>query len=359
MKVQHIKTQSKIYPVIIDKKAIFSITDILAEKFKNHKIWIITDENVAPLYLDFVKTAIKSKLQSPIFHTIVPGGEEAKSLEVFQACHTDALQAGLNRKSIVLALGGGAVGDLAGFVAATYMRGIPFIQIPTTILAHDSAVGGKVAVNHPLGKNMIGTFYQPEAVIYHLDFLSTLPKKEVLSGYAEAIKHSLIAPKPFYTEMRNRIVSFEDIADENLSWFLEEGIEVKSNIVAEDEKETGVRAYLNFGHTLGHAIEAQLGYGVISHGEAVLLGMVFALQLSIEYIELEFDLAQFKKWAQDLGYTLRIPKELEPTTLLSTMKKDKKTTTDRVRFVLLSSVGSPVMKEFSDVEISKVLQTMY
>jgi 3-dehydroquinate synthase len=359
MKVQLIQTQSKNYPVVIDKNAILSLIDILTDKFTHHKIWIITDENVAPLYLDFVKSVISTTLQSPIFYTIVPGGEEAKTLEVFQACHTDALQAGLTRKSLVLALGGGAVGDLAGFVAATYMRGIPFIQIPTTILAHDSAVGGKVAVNHPLGKNMIGAFYQPEAVIYHLDFLSTLPSKEVLSGFAEAIKHSLIAPKPFYSELQNRIVSLEDIADDNLSWLLEEGILVKANIVAEDEKENGVRAFLNFGHTLGHAIEAQLGYGVISHGEAVLIGMVFALQLSIDYAEMDFDKAQFMNWAGDLGYKLTIPKELEPTTLLATMKKDKKTTTNYVNFVLLSSVGKPILKELSDAEILEVLKNMY
>ncbi|WP_108671127.1 3-dehydroquinate synthase [Peribacillus acanthi] len=359
MKVQHIYTSSKKYPVIIHKNAITSITDILLGKFQHYKIWIITDENVAPLYLEFVTNMITSKLQTPVIHTIVPGGEEAKSLAVFQDCHTEALQSGLSRKTLILALGGGAVGDLAGFVAATYMRGVPFIQIPTTILAHDSAVGGKVAVNHPLGKNMIGTFYQPEAVIYHLDFLSTLPRREILSGFAEAIKHSLIAPNSFYTELQNRIVTFEDITGENLSWYLEEGILVKSQIVAEDEKETGIRAYLNFGHTLGHSIEAQLGYGAISHGEAVLIGMIFAIKLSIEYTSLEFDEAEFYRWVEHLGYSLKIPKELDSTTLLTTMKKDKKTTSDQVRFVLLSSVGNPVLKELSDEEILKVLKTMY
>ena len=163
------------------------------------------------------------------------------------------------------------------------MRGIPFIQIPTTILAHDSAVGGKVAINHPAGKNMIGAFYQPEAVIYDINFLVSLTVHEKRSGFAEVIKHGLIQDNSFYQWLKENITSLNHFSEEELIHFLARGIEIKSVIVAEDEKETGIRAYLNFGHTLGHAIEAELGYGKITHGEAVLIGMLFALQLSKKY----------------------------------------------------------------------------
>ena len=197
-----------------------------------------------------------------------------------------ALDFKLDRHSLILALGGGAVGDLSGFVAATFMRGIPFIQIPTTILAHDSAVGGKVAINHPAGKNMIGAFYQPEAVVYDIDFLKSLPEHEIRSGFAEVIKHGLIQDPSFYHWLKENILSIDMmISDENLIHFLSRGVEIKSAIVEEDEKETGIRAYLNFGHTLGHAIEAELGYGKLTHGEAVVIGMLYALQLSEKYLK--------------------------------------------------------------------------
>src|SRR5690606_22285980 len=211
-------------------------------------------------------------------------------------CLTFALEQKLDRKSVILAFGGGAVGDLSGFVAASFMRGIPFIQIPTTILAHDSAVGGKVAINHPLGKNMIGAFYQPEAVFYDLDFLHSLPLHERRSGFAEVIKHSLISDEDFYVWLRENVHDLDQLRNEEMLYFLKKGIRIKEQIVSQDEKESGIRAFLNFGHTLGHAIEGEAGYGNITHGEGVVIGMMFALGLSKKKLGLSFHLDEFESW---------------------------------------------------------------
>lgn len=279
---------------------------------------------------------------------IVPSGEKAKTFDVYQDCLTSALENKLDRKSLVISFGGGAVGDLAGFVAATYMRGIRFIQVPTTILAHDSAVGGKVAVNHPLGKNMIGAFHQPEAVVYDLDFLQTLPEHEVRSGFAEVIKHSLISDENFYNWLREEIQSLDNMNDSQLLEFLTKGIQVKGSVIAEDERETGIRAFLNFGHTLGHAIEAEAGYGKVTHGEAVAIGMLFALQLSTQLLGLDFNIEEFKTWLKNLGYATSIPAGLSNEQLIERMKQDKKTVNNTIRFVLLEKVGVPALIEVEE-----------
>lgn len=275
MEKVNIHTSTKSYPVYIGKGAIQQLRDIILDAEESYtSIMVITDETVAKYHLDSFHehTALEG-----IVEKIVPSGEQAKTFDVYNDCLSSALENKLDRKSLIISFGGGAVGDLAGFVAATYMRGIRFIQVPTTILAHDSAVGGKVAVNHPLGKNMIGAFHQPEAVIYDLDFLQTLPEHEVRSGFAEVIKHSLISDENFYYWLREEIQSLDKMNDSKLLKFLTKGIQVKGSVIAEDEKETGIRAFLNFGHTLGHAIEAEAGYGKVTHGAAVAIGMLFAL----------------------------------------------------------------------------------
>jgi 3-dehydroquinate synthase len=228
------------------------------------------------------------------------------------------------------------------------MRGIPFIQVPTTLLAHDSAVGGKVAINHELGKNMIGAFHQPEAVFYDIELLQSLPPKEWLSGFAEVIKHALISEYEFYGWLKAHIHHMTDLKGEQLSYAIEKGILVKAKIVAEDETEKGVRAFLNFGHTLGHAIEAALGYGKITHGEAVVIGMVFALKLSQNIHQLKFDLGGFCKWLEQLGYKTSIPASLTPEILLEKMKKDKKNKGNSIWMVLLKEVGAPIVTEVED-----------
>ncbi|MCL6571921.1 MAG: 3-dehydroquinate synthase, partial [Bacillus sp. (in: Bacteria)] len=255
-----------------------------------------------------------------------------------------------------LSFGGGAVGDLSVFVASSFMRGIPFIQVPTTILAHDSAVGGKVAINHPQGKNMIGAFHQPEAVFYDLELLKTLPGHEIRSGFAEVIKHALIDDSNFYDWLKINVHDLNSIPMEILSASLIKGIKIKGEIVGQDEKETGIRAYLNLGHTLGHAIESEMGYGKVTHGEAVMVGIIFALKLSKQVLGLSFNLKEFINWVEGLGYQISIPDNLTDENLITKMSQDKKSVGDSIRFVLLEQLGQPKLKEISKEVLVEMLK---
>ncbi|MBT2677716.1 3-dehydroquinate synthase [Bacillus sp. ISL-35] len=346
MQQVNIVTSTNSYPVYIGSGAIHLLNDFIQKAADSYtSIMVITDETVAKHHLDSFR---ESAGLSRFIVKIVPSGEKAKTFDVYYDCLSYALENKLDRKSLIISLGGGAVGDLAGFVAASYMRGIRFIQVPTTILAHDSAVGGKVAVNHPLGKNMIGAFHQPEAVIYDLDYLETLPAHEVRSGFAEVIKHSLISDEIFYSWLQEQIQSLDAINESQMLEFLTKGISIKGAFVAEDEKEKGIRAYLNFGHTLGHAIEAEAGYGKVTHGEAVAIGMLFALGLSKELLGLDFNLDELKRWLIRLGYKTSIPKGLERERLIERMKQDKKSVSGTIRYVLLEKVGNPALIEVDE-----------
>jgi len=357
METIQIHTTSKDYEVILGAAAVTAIAPFLKEKFSTiTKIMIISDENVASHYLETVKSLLSDY---QVVEHIVPNGEKAKSFEVFYECLTAALEEKLDRKSLFIALGGGAIGDLCGFVAASYMRGIPFIQLPTTILAHDSAVGGKVAINHPLGKNMIGAFYQPEAVIYDLNFLHTLPQSERRSGFAEVMKHALIYDLSFYKWLLSEVSDLNNLTDEKLHYCLSKGIKVKEAIVSQDEKELGIRAYLNFGHTLGHAIEAESGYGSITHGEAVVMGMVFALKLSKRLVNLSFQLEPFIDWLHLLGYSTKVPSHLNMNKLIDRMKQDKKSIGQVIQFVLLEEIGKPVLFQIEESILAKELENLF
>lgn len=353
-----IETSSKIYPVVIGSDIFRELSSFIeAELEPVSNVWIIADETVASLYLNQLQDCLKSSFPQ-MATTIVPSGEKAKSFQVFEKCHEEGLKANINRKSLILALGGGATGDLAGFVAATYMRGIRFIGLPTTLLAHDSAVGGKVAINHTLGKNMVGAFHQPEAVFYNYDLLRSLPEHEWRSGFAEAIKHGLIQDESFFKWMKDNVVNVSQMPDDILLEVIKRGIGIKATIVKQDEKETGIREYLNFGHTLAHSIESNLGYGNTTHGEAVLLGMIFALKLSIEKCGVSFDIADFIDWVQDLGYQTELP-NITFDDLLVSMKKDKKTTGSKVTFVVLNKIGSPDTIQLDDEEIVTCLRRYF
>jgi 3-dehydroquinate synthase len=353
MQTVSIQTMSKHYDVWIGENVIAELSAFLQKEFAEvTKILIITDESVEKLHL---KTVEKKLSSFPVISYTVPAGEKAKTFDVFYACLTYMLEQHLDRKSLVLALGGGAVGDLAGYVAASFMRGIPFIQIPTTILAHDSAVGGKVAINHPLGKNMIGVFNQPEAVFYDTTFLSTLPLQELRSGFGEVIKHALISDISFYQELHSKISDLSQVKIAYWSEILEKGILVKQAIVEKDERETSVRAFLNFGHTLGHAIEAEMGYGKFTHGEAVVIGMIFALRLSKRKYDIAFSLEEYIKWLKQLDYTCDIPNDLEIERLIDRMRQDKKSINGTIRFVLLQEIGSPVLVEVNEAVIREEL----
>ncbi|MFD2445853.1 3-dehydroquinate synthase [Bacillus sp. CGMCC 1.16607] len=357
MELINISTESKSYPVFLGSRTIDEFPKFIKKRFtKMSKMILITDKLVADLHLSTLEHVLKD---FDYCTYITPIGEAAKTFEVYYDVLTFALEQKLDRNSVLLAFGGGAIGDLGGFIASTFMRGIPFIQIPTTILAHDSAVGGKVAINHPVGKNMIGSFYQPEAVIFDLDFIQTLSLKEKRSGFAEVIKHSLIHDNSFYNWLVQKIRTLETLDMDHLQWMLSEGIKVKRKFVSNDEREQGERAFLNLGHTLGHAIEAEMGYGKISHGEAVIIGMIFALKLSIEKLNLEFDLNNFIYWLKELGYHTSIPNELSIKQLIERMKQDKKSVKEEIRMVLLSKIGQPVLTPISEEEIIIIMRKSF
>jgi 3-dehydroquinate synthase len=350
-----INTESKNYSVFIGHGVIAELPLFLKSINQLSQIMIVTDRQVSQLHLSGLMEVLKDFNCSTF---IAPVGEAAKTFDVYYQALGFALEHKLDRNSILLAFGGGAIGDLGGFIAATYMRGIRFIQIPTTILAHDSAVGGKVAINHPVGKNMIGSFYQPESVFYDLSYISTLSIKEKRSGFAELIKHALIDDNSFYVSLTKDIQSLESLNSKMLQTLLSKGIKVKAEIVSNDEKELGQRAFLNFGHTLGHAIEAEVGYGKITHGEAVVIGMIFALRLSMEILNLSFDLNGFMNWLHKLGYKTDIPSEIKTTDLVKRMKQDKKAHKEEIRMVLLSDIGQPVLKSISEEVILQSLKSI-
>jgi 3-dehydroquinate synthase len=355
METIQIHTESKNYNVFVGEGVRKELSSFLTNHFEGlTRILIITDETVAKLHLE--KLLVELKSWEPVIFT-APSGEKAKTFDVYYAALSAALENRLDRRSVILSFGGGAVGDLSGFVAASFMRGIPFIQIPTTILAHDSAVGGKVAINHPLGKNMIGAFHQPEAVFYDLDFLKTLPAHEIRSGFAEVIKHALIDDSNFFDWLKENVENLEALPMELLSESLIKGIKIKGKIVGQDERETGIRAYLNLGHTLGHAIESEMGYGNFTHGEAVMVGMVFSIKLSKELLGLSFNLEVFIKWIEGLGYQSKLPGELSNENLINKMKQDKKSVRDSIRFVLLEQLGQPILKEVSEAILFEQLKS--
>ncbi|CEG27653.1 3-dehydroquinate synthase [Bacillus sp. B-jedd] len=353
MKTLELSAGEKNYPVIIGEHAV----NLLSSFFKNDttgftSLLVITDKNVGALYLDKLLAEIK-EFRLAVF--TAPAGEKAKSIETYYEAMTCALENGLDRRSVIIAFGGGAIGDLAGFVAATFMRGIRFIQVPTTILAHDSSVGGKTGINHHLGKNLIGAFHQPEAVFYDLTFLESLPSSEIRSGFAEVVKHGLIGDDGLYTWLLENICSLDSIKPDDYSEMLSKGIAVKANIVSKDVTENGVRAYLNFGHTLGHAIEAEIGYGNITHGEAVMIGILFALEISKEKCGLDFDIEGFAAWLKSIGYKTSIPAGISKQGLISRMKRDKKAIGGTVRFVLLRKIASPVIVDLPDPYLEGML----
>ncbi|WP_342469681.1 3-dehydroquinate synthase [Ureibacillus sp. FSL K6-3587] len=346
-----VNAKSHSYEVFIGSGILRSACDALKEKIeKADKLVVFTDENVWQAQQQY----FTENFPYPFEVFVMPGGEACKSFKNFEDAHTFLIENQCSRKSFLFAFGGGAVGDLTGFAAATFMRGIPYIQIPTTILAHDSAVGGKTAINHPLGKNMVGAFYQPEAVVYDINFLSSLPTKEIRSGMAEVIKHALISDEVWLKELM-QTPSITDIEKPVLAKHLKSGIEVKANIVEQDETEHSVRKFLNFGHTYGHAIEAAAGYGGLAHGEAVMIGMVYALLLSEKYgrISREFT-KEFVKFAFKNEYPLKQVNNYSFEDLYEYLMKDKKIEYGKLKFVLLQEIGKPFVKEIEEKECREV-----
>jgi len=352
----------KSYPIFLDDNwnTLFEKARACLENrqgsLKGRKMLIITDENVHELYHNPVKEAFET-WGMVTATAVVPPGEASKSLQQAEELYTKALEAGLDRHSLIAALGGGVIGDLAGFTASTYMRGIPFIQIPTSLLAQvDSSIGGKVAVNHPMAKNIIGSFYQPECVLINVSTLRTLPGRESSSGMAELIKHGIIRDEAFLAWLESSQESLVLRNAEVLIQAIHRSCEIKADVVAKDEKETGIRAVLNFGHTVGHAIEAATGYGTYTHGEAVSIGMIaeaYIAQLS-GFISPDY-ISRISKILSRAGLPTLMP-DLNSQELLNWMQHDKKNVGSRIVFVLPVAPGK--VKVFRDIDTKLVLKAL-
>jgi 3-dehydroquinate synthase len=322
------------YPIHIGADLIAS-RELYAPHVGGGGVAIVTNAVVAPLYLSRVKNAVGRAAE-----IIVADGEEAKSWRGVEQVVDGLLGARLGRDGLVIALGGGVVGDLAGFAAAVYQRGVPFLQVPTTLLAQvDSSVGGKTAINHALGKNLIGAFHQPCAVISDVATLDTLPDRELRAGLAEVIKHGFALDAAFVDWLEGNVDKLLARDRPALAHAVRRSCELKAGVVARDEKETGERALLNFGHTFGHAIEAGAGYGAWLHGEAVAAGMVMAAELSALMGHLKKnEVARVRALLERAGLPVAGP-ALAPERMLELMALDKKAAQGRTRFVVLEAIG--------------------
>ncbi|HMM20264.1 MAG TPA: 3-dehydroquinate synthase [Selenomonadales bacterium] len=317
---------------------------------------VITDDHVAPLYGDKVLASLRRAGVGAELAT-VRAGEAAKALAVAEELYTKAIRAGVDRRSPVIALGGGVVGDLAGFVAATFQRGVPFIQLPTTLLAQvDSSVGGKVAVNHPLGKNLIGMFYQPRLVLADTGALATLPGRELAAGLAEVLKHGLIAAPALFGYTVSHAEALLACEGQALGRVVERSCEIKADVVMRDEREESLRMILNFGHTIGHALEAATGYAVYRHGEAVAVGMYGAALLSHR---LGLCSAATVEAVDSALRRLRLPVSApgcDPAELLAIASRDKKKIGGSLHWVLLRDIGSvEIRADVPEGEVRAVL----
>ncbi|TVX92893.1 3-dehydroquinate synthase [Paenibacillus agilis] len=347
-----VSLEDRSYPIWIGSGLLPRLSALLLERgiSNGSPLLLVSDEQVAKHHLATVQQALQEGGYNTVVH-IVPSGESSKSLTHYEACMTTAIEAGLDRKSTVLALGGGVVGDLAGFVAATYMRGVKFIQLPTTILAHDSSVGGKVAVNHALAKNMIGAFHQPEAVIFDLETLHTLPIREVRAGLAEMIKHGLIWDEAFSDWCLEHADDLVALDQAKLAYGIYMGCNVKAQVVSKDEREQNLRAILNLGHTIGHALEAVGQYGELLHGEAISIGMVGSAELAVLLGEDSQLVTYTRRILEAFGLPTSIPSHYDTDAILSAMMHDKKFSGGRTTFVIPTAVGQVDIRHDISIEL--------
>jgi 3-dehydroquinate synthase len=357
MKTLPLDLGERSYPIYIGS-GLLGQADLLKRHIAGSRVAIVTNATVAPLYLARVREHLGA--QQPV-EVILPDGEEHKTLEVLNRIFDALLTARCDRRTTLIALGGGVIGDMTGFAAASYQRGVPFIQVPTTLLSQvDSSVGGKTGVNHPLGKNMIGAFYQPRAVIIDTDTLNTLPDRELASGLAEVIKYGLIRDPEFFAWLETNLDKLLARDAEALAYAIHRSCRNKAEVVAADERESGVRATLNLGHTFGHAIETGLGYGEWLHGEAIAAGMVMAVDLSRRLGWLTAaETARIEKLIQRARLPVRAPGSLSPARFLELMSVDKKVLDGRLRLVLLKHLGEAmVTDECPRAELEATLASM-
>jgi 3-dehydroquinate synthase len=354
MQTLNVKLGERTYPIYIGP-GLLNRPDLLRPHIPGQQVLFVTNETVAPLYLERAKSLLTGLRQADV---ILPDGEQYKSLEYSNHIFDTLLVQRFNRNCTLVALGGGVVGDMTGFAAACYQRGVNFVQIPTTLLAQvDSSVGGKTGVNHPLGKNMIGAFHQPRCVLADTDTLSTLTDRELSAGLAEVVKYGLIRDRHFLEWLEVNMEGMRQRDPAALTRAIARSCQNKAEIVSVDERESGIRALLNLGHTFGHAIEAGLGYGSWLHGEAVAAGIVMAADLSARLGWLNItEVERVTSLIERAGLPTRSPDELSDEDYLLLMAVDKKVIDGRLRLILLKSLGEGVI--IDDVEIQLLKTTL-
>ncbi|SDF80734.1 3-dehydroquinate synthase [Onishia taeanensis] len=344
------------YPIHIGP-GLLSHADVIAPYLAGRQVMIVTNETIAPLYLEAFKRGLPEGLE--VEEVVLPDGEHTKTLDSVSRIWDALLAAGFNRRCTLIALGGGVIGDMTGYAAACYQRGVAFVQVPTTLLSQvDSSVGGKTGVNHPRGKNMIGAFWQPKAVLIDTETLSTLPARELSAGLAEVIKYGLIRDLEFLAWLEARMDALRGLDGEALREAIYRSCAIKAEVVAADETEQGARALLNLGHTFGHAIEAHQGYGAWLHGEAVGTGMLMAAELSQRLGWLTQD--EVDRTAAVIaaaGLPPAAPDDMGVEDFLAVMRLDKKNIDTRLRLVLLRSLGDACLYDSTPPEMLESLLT--
>ena len=343
----NVELKERSYPIYIGKD-LLSDTQVYPLK-TSEKVMIVSNPTIAPLYLSQITETLK-KIGCQVSSVLLPDGEKYKNLDSLNLIFTALLKENHGRDTTLIALGGGVIGDIAGYAAASYQRGIRFIQMPTTLLAQvDSSVGGKTGVNHELGKNMIGAFYQPSAVIIDTNTLNTLPKREVNAGLAEVIKYGAILDLPFFVWLEQHIDDLVALKEDALQYCIARCCQIKADVVARDETEKGERALLNLGHTFGHAIETHLGYGNWLHGEAVSVGMMMAAALSEKLGNISAaDVGRLEVLLARANLPTVSPDTMQPEDYLPHMLRDKKVLAGKLRLVLLQSLGQAYVASETD-----------
>ena len=354
MKTININLEKRSYPIYVGE-GLLENCDLLKKHISNKKVAIITNDKIAPLYLEKISNTLS--VEKEIIPIILPDGEVFKNFETLNLIYDTLLKNKANRQITLIALGGGVIGDITGFAAATFMRGVDFIQIPSTLLSQvDSSVGGKTGINHPLGKNMIGAFYQPKCVIADINLLETLPDKELSAGLAEVIKYGLIRDSSFFEWLENNVEGIIKRDSQLLIEAVVRSCQNKADIVESDEFESGIRAILNLGHTFGHAIETATGYGKWLHGEAIAIGMVMAAYLSEQMGWLTKEENQrIKSLIVDANLPIN-PPEISKQEFLDLMQLDKKTKEDQINLVLQQGIGKAILT--SDYDTEKLHNTL-
>ena len=342
------------YPIYIQSGAM-SDSSFFVPHISGRKVVVVTNETLKPLFADKINKAL---IDFDVNWIAIEDGEAHKTLASYEKIMSFLLANNYGRDVTLIALGGGVIGDMTGFVAATYQRGVDFIQVPTTLLSQvDSSVGGKTAVNHPLGKNMIGAFYQPKAVVIDIDTMLTLPAKEFAAGMAEVVKYGILGDLSFFQYLEQNQQAIKQMEPEQLVYIVQRCCQNKADIVAQDEKEAGLRALLNLGHTFGHAIEAEMGYGNWLHGEAVAAGMVQACELAQlrDWISTD-EVSRVKTLLAYFDLPVAGPEQMNCAQYLVHMRKDKKVQADTIRFVLPKQLGQAILvKDVTESELNQIL----